>query len=176
MGDVAPELIAAIVLETSPFEYTAALGDRPCVGFANVQAGAGLRSVIGLVNPANSGVLAIIERIDFVSNAGAADLVIRQNDGNFAGINPNANLRDQRIAGSPVCAVESDVLHVVGGQVRAVINHLNPRLEATAQAGLWLLSPGTNIVMEPGADNQALEVSIWWREKQVDASELSLTG
>lgn len=179
MGDVAPELVPALMLEAAPFEYVAALGDRPAIGFANLGAGgAGIRSVAQINNPAGSGVLCIIERIDFVANAGAADLVIRTADTNFSGVSSSsAFLRDLRLSGKPACTLFGDNTHAqAGGNVIGVINHLNPRLEAGPSAGLWVINPGNTLTFDGGADNQAFELTMFWREKQADASELNLTG
>lgn len=157
--------------------------EKPCAGFRGANAVAGEFAVVALVNPAASGVIAVVEAISMDAGGLAASTVMTvegplteaQVAAALAG--PAAgNVRDTRF--SALNQFFSACVTYTGTEAGA----LGPSLEDArvpagnmiyAQVGVpFVLHPGWAVAARLGTVNQAATFSFKWRERRAFPSEL----
>ena len=171
-GDVVP----ALILESDPPEWAALAGTRLCCGHNQAAAGgAGNRTQIGLLNPANSGIIARLELILAGSTAAVFGFPVRSNP-TIGASGANVGVRDTRIQQTPACTVNQKNNTAAAGTTRMVFFP-----EASAAGGYWgklrcdwVIHPGQGIIIDPGNDNQDMQAAFVWRERAANNAELSL--
>lgn len=173
IATVMPELVPVHIAVPDGPEVAALRQERLCVGNLSLSAGgAGTFGKAGLVNPANSGVLAILEALGVQADAGGL-YTVRVGTGSFGAAGGNIAFRDGRWGfGStriPSCSVNFLVDNTSFGVVA---------LEQIATQVQWIpisfvLAPGDTVHVM-GADNAVIRVNFAWRERIVLAGELSV--
>lgn len=170
------DIQAGIVLEQDRPEWLFLAGERASAGFAGVAAGgAGTRSMIRLRNPANSGIIATVEKIVAHSLVATKTFVIRTNaGGTWAGAASGAQPTDLRWPiQSPACQVftKNDAA-AAGDLVCFWPGWSNGTGTGAVIDRPFILVPGTSVLVDPGVDNEAVSAGFFWRERAVDPSEL----
>jgi hypothetical protein len=143
--------------------------------------GAGTRSSVRIDNPKGSNVAAVIEKITLAGQAAVADQpilnysILSSGDQANAVIVVNTGL-DQRGPQSPQLHVTSanGVQSTVGVTIWAGALVANTSLDAILDEAQELpLLPNSTYTVYSSNLNQALTVTIWWRERSLEPSEVT---
>lgn len=171
-GPVAPEisdeLRAGLTLENDRFEFRWLGGTYSYSSFSSVAAGgAGFVSMVALLNPAGSGQLAVIERI---RASAQADVTFTLEATVTSTMAPQTQIiqRDLRQFGQ----LSSCTLWSRNG-VAGLGGHGYRFLPSDGDLPLeYLLPPGFALVIQAATSNSLIEVSLGWRERLAESSEL----
>jgi len=166
---LATDIFPVMVLETDRPEWKFLAGERLCFMRWYDNATAGEYSVIGIRNPAGSGVLLVTESILVAPNAaGDWSMGIRGNT-TVDATNPGRT-RDTRTAAQ---TTTGQIIELTQVGVPAY-----PMYQGSILANdPWLfevpvvLTPGWELVIWPGAQNVSMECSFAWRERPLESSE-----
>lgn len=167
--DLVPDINPVFDLNSLPeFDYLRNV--RRCAARAVSAAGLGLRSWAFLINPANSGVLVVIERIySQVASTTTMDIALD----NAITIAPSgvARVTDSR------WGVTSQSAALFGtSQTAATANVLGQLFRYRDVEGMWdtpfILGPNSRVIIQPGADNIAHTCTFIWRERAIHSLEL----
>lgn len=131
------------------------------VGQIGVASGVGNQNFIRLCNPAESGVVAVVEQITVHQpNADQFDIALQA--GSLAGA--NGFFRDARVPGRAACR------SLVGTPVAAVLGPLQFDILAATDFVLdmeWILPPNTLLQIRQLNQNETLHVNFVWRERNL---------
>jgi len=174
VNDALTELFPMFDLENVPAELLVLAGWRTGVGSVQQAAEVGSIARNQLFNPANSGYLVVLTRVDF---SATATTTIEFDTVNIALTNDvgGGNFRDTRlgVATTPVAQIRSQ-LDATGlaatWQSRIIGNQLNTLQDDN---GIVVLAPGTGFVIAPTANNLTFLSSFFWRERVAEPSELN---
>lgn len=175
--ELVPDVLPVLpVIEPSDLDLRTLRGERPCAGFYTQAAAPGFFNFQALVND-TANCLLTIENFDIWGGAGGAQAGLFSGPLALGAAHGQLGVRDSRWLGSPVQAIWKQ--GTTGGA-------------AMGQTSLWssmgtlaLAVPERNIplpiVVRPGdsfiwvclAANEALRLAVRWRERVVDAAELS---
>lgn len=162
-----------VVLESDRPEWALAGGELRYIRGATIGAGgAGTVTIVALQNPANSGVIAIMERAQY----GPGGVTARwwANVTTVVGGSRGYNKDFRQSRGDPLAAVNSAC--VVGGT--------NTELPGTSGQDTssyvlqqsdenWIIPPGQNIAIKTN-NNIGVDVAFHWRERPVEGTALQL--
>lgn len=162
---IAPEIVPVSIVDVLELEGAEEVG---CGMGANVQLAAAQYSQIQLLNPANSGVIALVDRVD-LTIGGASSFVI----GFYGTALPTATdvrLLDTRLTGTvPACKGYKDdgASKVIGVTTQFVNGYASGYHEfyPVELEGRVVLDEGQGIVVELTTVNVSLWSSIFWRER-----------
>jgi hypothetical protein len=158
-----------------PPENRYLMSERLCVGQAEGAANAGQSSWTGILNPAGSGLLIVVEKI-VVNKSVTGRIFFFRARGLTGTVSTTRCYRDTRI--------NSDVLVVPGGIVQSGIalatapgrnNIAQAYVLATTTFTLdipWVLGPLSSIGVFCETLNEATQATYFWRERALLASEL----
>jgi len=177
VSEVISELFPMFDVENMPGELLRLAGTRLCMGGGTLAAVAAQAGTAVLENPANSGVLATIERVDF---GAGGNLTLRW--GVQAGFRATAvaigteDFRDTRDVAPnfPVCNVRqiNEVALANGTNQTRLLN--NAHWINEAPNGVAVLAPGTSFEIGSGNNNVGIFYGFTWRERVAEQSELNL--
>lgn len=143
-----------------------------CIGRTAIGATAAERSHIGLQNPVDSGVLAVVEEVYALVITPGVTITLAVGDtvtsapDNFV----NGRHRDSRwpFDKPSTCLLFSHSVNTTIGT--AVSDRLSPS-SGSGSSLLWtmrfVLDPGSQLVVRPGTDNEALTCGFVWRERRL---------
>lgn len=172
VNDALTELFPTIDVESLNAELSLPLDWR--LGFASDNLGptAGQLNLIQLFNPAASGNLVVLERVDLRTDS---DQFVAYATVNAALTNVVASdVRDTRegIQNPPTAEVR-DVTQVGGiANIGLIFCQTNVIQTIEEKRGLFVLAPGTGVTFVNAAANTSLMCSFFWRERAAEASEL----
>jgi len=173
VSNVLTELFPVLSLEDLPLELMLLGGWRKA--FITVARTAGVGDVVAanLFNPAGSGVIAVVERVEWTFGAAdLADLDIVQaslTGGQTKGLFRDSRLGGDRLStlfGTTQTAADTDAIYrrITGADAPEFLDDRN---------GLFVLSPGNGVQLGYAVvTNAALNVVWWWRERTAEPSEL----
>jgi hypothetical protein len=186
--DLDSALQAGIEILDQPLDQRVLFGWRE-YGLNSSQAGAAANiSAFILQNPPNSGIIALVERVEATIAAANDEL------GLLIGAFPNqgaggnrGNLRDSRggklLAGSnctlrglnnPTTLAAGAFAKVFPSLFGATKTYFHTVVGAVGDdTDSYLLAPGDQISFETLSANVTLDMSMWWRERAIDPSELT---
>jgi hypothetical protein len=149
---------------------------------ANVAAGgAGTRASVRIDNPKGSNICAVLEKITFAGQAAAADgplinySILSSGDQALSVIATNTGL-DQRGPQTPQLHVTANniVQSLIGVTIWGGAMVANTSLDAILDEAHTLpLLPNSSYTFYSSVLNQALSMSLWWRERPLEASEIT---
>jgi len=161
-SDALVPLQSVIIAEdiTEP-QNNSQLDERLSVGLADIAAIVGEFAHIQLFNPANSGVLGVVQ--DCWIDIETAGLVrLRKSTTQVTGTEGAKSFRDSRITGDPACQVVSDNrAAVLGTQLFSIDVDVSPSLRVPID---YILSPGNGIQWHTNSADVDLGVTWRWRE------------
>ena len=171
---VASELFPTLCLESDRPEWHFLSGSRLCAGtIDNAAAGAGIFSFGGVVNPAGSGVIAVVTRVQTTEGANPS-----QN--HELGIGLSSALGTTTVSGffrdgrwgatrNPTCLLSQHTsasgLLNVGARIQQVSGYTNNELA-------YILTPGYSFGIRPVGANLLIRASFEWYERSVNPGEL----
>ena len=172
--EVLPELFPILDLENLPLELRILAGWRSAMIAVSRTAGVGETVAANLFNPVGSGIIAVVERVLWRTNASDViefDIVQSQLTGGFT----KGLFRDSRLGG--------DRLSTLGGTTESPASTDGILRLFTTDAtltrleddrGLFALSPGNGLQLGyAAATNSLLTVNFFWRERTAEQSELN---
>ena len=174
VNDALTELFPTIDVETLNAELALPLNWR--LGFAGILSPASVGNVnhVQLFNPADSGAIVVLERVDLRADL---DMVIEYALATTGLTNLTANhaLRDTRegILVQPIAQVRD--VQQVGSlpQFGILFGEANVNTTMHDKRGLFVLAPGTGVTFGTTIGNQTSQVSFQWRERVAERSELN---
>ena len=126
-----------------------------------------------IFNPAGSGGITILERVDVLTKT-AQEIRFALATAGLTNLTANHALRDTRegILSQPVTQIRD--VQQVGGIAQFGIVTLEAAVNFTLEDknGLFVLGPGTGVTFATTALNTDLQVTYLWRERVAEASEL----
>lgn len=183
-GEPPSPQLASEIMPTLPLplgnEYRYIEGWDRFGAFANQGAGGvGTFSTFQLLNPAGSGILCVVEKLLFNTALNAESVSVQMDHGPTAlgtvVVVQRLDRRTVKSSGALVRtatpgAAQANAVTVAGYNVVAAI----PQYEVilTDDQELTVL-PGSALIVFSGAANIALQVSVWWRERPLEDSEVS---
>jgi len=177
------EIIPTIDLAKPPADWLYPQGIHIYAGFASESAGAGARSQVALSNPADSGTIAVIDRIEAKSDNNlvtiymgvAEDVELFDSDGSEYTREPRVyrTLITPQPSRAPACKVLSEQ-SAAKGQATAL---MYPAYYDTADyyykcTEPFILLPGTVVNVVPGSDQKTNVTTFFWREREFDQEEV----
>lgn len=179
---LAPEILAAFVLESDRVEWGFLKAEHICLGATIQPAGVTTLAFSSIINPVGSGALVVIEQIWVSSNVSMDVFLAIQKLGQPTGTDGlNKNHRDTRSSTATGSNAAAGVVAVIidGGNIpaNALIVFANATIRVDPTSGHTapceiVLSPGFRIVLEAKTINAALCVTYFWRERTLESSEL----
>jgi len=174
VGSVVTDLFPMIDVENVPAELYALMGTKMGWGGANQAAFAGLVNRVQLFNPAGSGLLVTVTRMDITSATGQ-NIAMGLVDTELTNV-PSEQLRDGRQFASPLPAAQLRIDTIAGA---APLNWRSQLLGGRPftildKQGIAVLSPGTGLQLSAIAQNTNLITGWMWRERPAEQSELTL--
>jgi len=174
VNDVLTELFPVLSVEDLPLEHMVLAGWRKA--FITVARTAGVGDVVAanLFNPAGSGVIAVVERVEWI--IGAADLVdLDIVQATLTGGQTKGLFLDTRLGGDRLSTLFATT------QTAAATDAIYRRLTQADELnflsernGLFVLSPGNGVQIGYAVvTNASLNVVFFWRERTAEPSELS---
>lgn len=172
---ISPELGAGLILENDRSEYGYIKGELLAAGRSGASAVVGQFGYVGVTNPANSGILATVERINW--QFGASHGFVKARALTLAGAPVTSGVRDTRWmpnvgTARPVCVVSAGTTAAAAPE--PVLDYLFPTNygERTTE---YVLRPGTHLLVELEVANIVLPtVTFVWRERMAAPGELGL--
>jgi len=169
-GELSPEISAVFILENDRPEWLFLKGEKLCSASFFIALNAGLPSAARLRNPAGSGVMAVIQRLEVSTQAGATLIEERNTDqGNLAAVLPTVT-RDTRL---PVLNASACIQSVanVGSSGEAFFSQRNLPDVPLVNASPFILLPGFQIQVSSTTNNIQLRGDWQWRERRLDVLE-----
>lgn len=182
------DIQAGIELESDRVEWFYLRGETIAFGFSSQPATAAERSFCQFTNPSNSGVLAVIERMQVSTITLMGYAVVRRwpTMGNGSTGTTAKGVRDTRATPSagplPVCLIDGghDTLaNITAGSLVQLQNI--PLLQSVNGAqnmaigefvDKMVLGPGTSILIHGGTDQRDISINFSWRERTLEPSEV----
>ena len=139
--------------------------DLPCTGGLQRGPDAGQYSEVGLVNPANSGVLLLLEDLYYGAGASSIQCGLYRNE-NPSAAQGQSLYRDQTLAGFPVGQIGGEGVAAAGGTACGkysarldMINHIDMRG--------FIIEPGGDLTMVTAQTDKIMIATFMWRERAV---------
>jgi hypothetical protein len=177
LEDLAPELQAGITIENAPFEYLLVSGKIPWTARVIVAGAAGVFTHGVIRNPANSGIMSVIEGFLIANRTGAAspyDLQINTAAQPALTTQGQVRPRDLRIVGQP-----ATIMGTINNAAEQGIGYGElyvPTLSAILVPHNALLAPGTDFYWVPGNLNQEIFLWVFGYERQLESSESAVNA
>jgi len=174
VNDALTELFPMIDVENLNAELALPAGTRLAFGSISFVASAGDLNHAQLFNPAGSGSVVILERVDIRSSA-LQDVRYGLATAGLTNFTANQALRDTRegILTQPVAQVR-DVQQVGGiAQFGQIIVRGDITFTLREKRGLFVLGPGTGITFATTLANTTGSLTFLWRERVAEQSELN---
>jgi len=174
VNDALTELFPMFDLENVPAELLLLGGWRTGLGSAQITGEVASISRVQLFNPAGSGHLVVVTRVD---HASTVTNVVEMDTVNIAlSISPGgANFRDTRmgVATTPVAQIRTqlDATGLAPTWVQRAASNVNFTIQDNN--GIAVLAPGTGLVLAPNVVNVTFHCSFFWRERVAEPSELN---
>lgn len=175
--ELVPDLLPVLsVAQPDDLDVRTLRGERPCSGFFTQAAAPGFFNFQALVNGTDN-VLLVVEDMDLWGGAGGIQAGILGGATALGAASGQLGPRDSRWIGTPVQAVwrygttggaamgQSSLWSSMGTMALAS-TVMNIRLPV-------VIAPGYSLIIVSLAANEALRVALRWRERVVDAAELS---
>jgi hypothetical protein len=175
---LAPELVPIVVAQPNEPELYALRGEKLWHGFGFRQATAGQFSGASLFNPADSGMLVIVQCIWIGNDQVAARQYNLYGPGTGAITFDTAGTatttpRDSRYRGESIVAqLTAGSIGVIPGTSVGEFRH--PANDQVRYDIPWILSPNNRITVFGDVQNNEVEVIFEWRERPAERSELTL--
>jgi len=175
VSEVLSELFPVLDVESLNAELAFLAGWRLAFGSLSHNGSSGDLNHVQLFNPVGSGMIVVLERVDFRSDL-AQTIRYGLSTVALADFTANEAMRDTRqgILLSPVAQLR-DVQQVGGiaavGQIRLIVN-VNQTLKE--KKGLFVLAPGTGVTFASTVITSFTTMSFLWRERVAEPSELNV--
>lgn len=170
-AELSPEISPILVLETERPEWEFLKNEKLMSAVFALGGVVAENTVFRLRNPTGSGVVAVIARIEFSTDATTAFIVERDDDnGNLATVTPTVS-RDTRlpVLNASVLVASGDTNVVLSGESwltgRTIANVTN-QFPAP-----FVLTAGNEIDIASIATNVVVRGFVHWRERRLDAME-----
>lgn len=176
VSEVLTELFPTLDVERVPGELLFLSGWQLGMGGGVLSAGAGNTAKFQLVNPADSGLLVVVTRIDFASNT-TQTVNVDPNNTLFVSA-PGVNVkRDTRTGvGATVSEVRTSIDVSVTSPTYVLQNLVNTPNRIWDDNGIAVLSPGFALQIGQTATAGTFRVGFLWRERVAELSELAFSG
>jgi len=177
VSEVLAELFPMFDVENMPGELLRLAGTRICLGGGTLAAVAAQAATAVLENPAGSGVLAILERVDVASQQ---DITLRwgvQNGFRATAVGIGTeDFRDTRDVAPafPVCNVRQISEAPLPNGTNQTRLRANQPWIIEAPDSICVLAPGTSFEIGSGSVNTSFFYGFSWRERVAEQSELNL--
>jgi len=171
-AELSPEVSPVFILEAERPEWEFLKGEKLMASVFSVTGVAAVNSAYRLVNPATSGVIAIITDIFFFVDVNGAVSIFERNatQGNLAAILPTVS-RDSRLpilnASSCIASVATNIAasgeaFIISQILANTREHWQPNYVMGAGQQLQISTTGVNIT---------LRGAVWWKERRLDVLE-----
>lgn len=176
---LASEIMAVIVLESDRPEFKFLGGEKLAIGFGAAALTAGQFSGVKLFNPANSGLLLVLEKV-YVLSSVANSWVIRRASNNFATTTNTQLSRDTRFGTTeiPAGVIQTDITTaaVTSGAQIGFLPGIQSGAAGNQISNVYdmphIFTPGQGIVIHPGVVAADVSCMFCWRERASEPSEL----
>lgn len=182
LGQALPDVMSVVTLTDLPEEMDIFAGVNRCIGYGVAVGAAGQQSEITLTNPASSGSVLVVEAAS-VWCAVAQDVRLgfdTATTGTYTG--SHQNFLDMRRHGNVPTSFNSPVGRVLERTAGTATGY-NISMNVRAAAGITLdltnlvrgavVPPGASLLLQSGTVALEIVVNWKWRERQVNADELS---
>ena len=168
-----PELFPVLELENTTPELMALTGWRTAWQSTERPASAMNNSASNLLNPANSGIIAVVTQLVLRTNVPGTVVQMETNVSAIGGAAVSGLFRDTRFGAvrSTACQVASVDNQAVGGGLRIALQAEDTYIRD--DNGIAVLTPLTSLRIGTQSDNTILTVNYWWRERPALESELN---
>lgn len=174
VNDALNELFPMIDVENLNAELSLLTGWRLAYGTVETVGVALNQNLIQLFNPADSGHLVVIERIDIRVPA-AENVRYALSSTPLTNFTANQERRDSRegVANSPIAQLRD--VNQLGGIPNFGVVFVQTNVNFTMQdkRGLFVLAPNTGLTVANTIVNNNLQVSMQWRERIAEPAELN---
>lgn len=144
---------------------------RLCSGFVSQAQDAANQSAIALVNPASSGSIAVLDRVDLF--VGAAGIVYITSSVGPTFVGGPGYIRDTRAWRTSIQRTSCQLSAAVGAFSSTLGRY---RIVTAAQTyeirGPWVITPGQLIAFANDQVNISMSATFYWRERRVGSQEL----
>lgn len=173
VSSVIPELFPILELENTTPELIALSGWRTAWQSTERPANIGTVSTSQLLNPAGSGILAVITQLSIVVTS-STRIQMQNTIALLAGFPVPGVFRDARfgVPRNTALRVQSANGPPIGGGGRFLLV-ANVEFKIADVNGIAVLTPGTELSISTTSVNQLMTVNYFWRERTAEASELS---
>jgi len=143
--------------------------DKMCAGAFTEAAVAGDFGIHDLSNPAGSGVVALIDRLE-ASTATAGTFTVQLGTTRLGNIRTKF-FRDTRRSGTPACvyATSGAIAVPTADEIHTSAKAASTTLQLSSDFPIAILAPGRSIIVAFETANVAVHGAIWWRERPVSA-------
>lgn len=172
--EVLPELFPTLDVENLPLELILLAGWRKAMIHVSRTAGVGDTAAANLFNPVGSGVIAVVERMEWRFTAtDNADIDIVQ--ASLTGGQTKGLFRDSRLGGDRLSSLFATSQTAITTDAIFRRNTTINEIEfLTEDNGLFVLSPGNGVQLGQAAvTNKNISVTFFWRERVAEQSELN---
>jgi len=177
VSEVISELFPVFDVENMPGELLRLAGTRLCIGGGSLSGVAAQAGTAVLENPANSGMLLTLERVDF--GAGGAIIIRWGVQNGFRGTSVAIGTEDFRdvrefAPDQPTANVRQiSEVALPNGTNQTRLN-TNDSFVLDPPNGVCVLPPGTSFEIGSGTNNVGIFYGFSWRERVAEQSELNL--
>jgi len=177
VSEVISELVPVFDVENMPGELLRLAGTRLCIGGGTLAAVAGQAGTAVLENPAGSGVLATLERVDYAASPGTIVRWGVQNGFRATAVAIGTeDFRDTRDVAPafPVCNVRQITEAALPNGTNQTLSNNSVNFTLQPPNGVCVLAPGTSFEIGSGTNASAIFYGFSWRERVAEQSELNL--
>ena len=174
VSEALSELFPVIDVERVPGELLLLGGTQLCMGSFALTPTAAERTHLQLFNPVNSGKIATVSSLWIHTPSSVDDINIARSNTALTDGQGTEVFRDTRLdpASRPSCQIRSDSLVAVVDANFVIRLRLNESKEVKDENGVMILLPGNGLNCGPISVDVRLHMSVFWRERIAEQSEL----